>query len=495
MPTIISGSLQVQQIMDNSGFIEVKLTENQLVTETDLILHIIDPKDIISLLNEIIQDLEPLHADHKVLLRSQIDLLKSKVKTLLPKHRNKRGLINAVGQVCNFLFGTMDDKDRIDIENHLNTVDSNLHNSITALNQQVKINKHFNQTFMNLRDTLYKNRYQMLDHLDHVDWAIKNLILLNAYHEQLFKLNTLTNQIEQIQDSVTTARNGIIHPGILTKDEIDNYQIDLNKLKYLRIGVIEYKNNLLVFVIKVPKTLITIQLKAIIPIPNNEFKEIDAFIEKIFEFANQTYSYEENKVLNELKLSKHCSILRNCNYIINNFTEIVTIDEDLILVKNSKNTNLQQNCDSRRVILNGNYLIQFGLCKLRIYNHYFENNKTVFYEKFTYPKTNVTFNFSKKITFDDIALTNEQNINEIVELKYHKKVSYVLLITFIVLSILIIITIVMLRNKFFTIVKGIRRDSNSKGGRVMYKSNIEDPPEVENKEASSVELPLFVFKT
>lgn len=39
-------------------------------------------------------------------------------------------------------------------------------------------------------------------------------------------------QIEQIQD--TSSKNDLIHPGILTGDEISNYHIDLKELKYLK---------------------------------------------------------------------------------------------------------------------------------------------------------------------------------------------------------------------------------------------------------------------
>lgn len=59
-----------------------------------------------------------------------------------------------------------------------------------------------------------------------MDYNIQNLVLQNSYHEQLLKLNLSTKQIEQILDITagllldTSAKNGIIYPGIFTGDEI-----------------------------------------------------------------------------------------------------------------------------------------------------------------------------------------------------------------------------------------------------------------------------------
>lgn len=49
------------------------------------------------------------------------------------------------------LFGTMDDEDRPDIDNHLNIIDENNHNLITSINRQVDITKNFTETFTNLK--------------------------------------------------------------------------------------------------------------------------------------------------------------------------------------------------------------------------------------------------------------------------------------------------------------------------------------------------------
>lgn len=93
------------------------------------------------------------------------------------------------------------------------------------------------------------------------------------------------------------------------------------------------------------------------------------------------------------------------------------------------------------IILEANYLIQFGLCVTKIFNHYFNNNKTGTYEKFLYPKINVTYNFTEKIISEYIVFANVLIINEIAELKIEKKVHFTILITAIVIMLIMILSL------------------------------------------------------
>lgn len=178
--------LHIQQIRDNNGFIEIAIEEYQIVTDSDLIMHITGHQDIIKLLNGMMEELGALHSGHKVLLLSQVNLSKSKVKTIMPKHRTKRGLINIIGRTCKFLFRTSDDKDKINAVNHLNT-----------LNQQIKINNNLNQTFMSFKNTMIKDCYQMLNQLNYIDYNVCNLVLPDSYHVLFFNLSLFIKQIKK----------------------------------------------------------------------------------------------------------------------------------------------------------------------------------------------------------------------------------------------------------------------------------------------------------
>lgn len=93
----------------------------------------------------------------------------------------------------------------------------------------------------------------------------------NVYYDQLFKVKILKDKIEHIQDNIASAIPGIIH---LTDEEIQKFQIDFIKLQYIKVGLTKFLDTLIVFSIKILKEYINVQLKMIIPIQNQQRKEI-----------------------------------------------------------------------------------------------------------------------------------------------------------------------------------------------------------------------------
>lgn len=342
--------------------------------------------------------------------------------------RSKRGLVNAVGTLSNWLFGTMDDKDRIEIQKHLNTVDKNNHNLIINSQKQIRINEHFNNTFKQIKNIIESDRNIILSEFNKIKKMNQPIIENNLYCDQLFKIQMIKDKIEHIQDNVASARYGMLHPNILTDDEIKEYEIDINKLQYIKLGIAKFEHNLLIFAIKIPKTFSKVQLKTLIPIPNKEYNEIDFPIEIIFEYNNLTYRYENLKMLNELSISKHCVFKKNCELVKNKLSEIISIDDETIVIKNALEISINQTCNERNLILSGNFLIHFNNCTIKILDHTFLNIKKIFEERFYYEKNpNVIYNFTNKILFQDIVLENKDNIDKITELKFHKNIAYTII--------------------------------------------------------------------
>ncbi|XP_069963446.1 uncharacterized protein [Bactrocera oleae] len=211
----------------------------------------------------------------------------------------------------------------------------------------------------------------------------------------------------------------------------------LNKLQYIKLCALEYKEYLLMFVIKIPKEFQSEQLKTIIPIPNT------AEIENVFEYKNVTYKFEEAKTLNELQISKHCIYLLNCELIKNSITEIFQIDGETILIKNANGIELNQNCDNRKIKLKNTTLIHYNNCTIKILYQTFSNTKTSYNQRFYYPNYD-THNFTNKITINDLVFKNEENLKKINELKYHKNISHIGIST---LSFIVIIIIILISYK------------------------------------------------
>ncbi|CAD7078603.1 unnamed protein product [Hermetia illucens] len=329
----VKGSLNLYNVNEQTGFTEIHLDKADIVAKANIIVHLIDTVEITNVINDFKSNAEKLDGQHKLLLLTELEHLTNKVRTLIPRdNRQKRGLMNIVGNAQNWLFGTMDDQDRCDIDAHLHTLDVKNHNIIETINQQV--------------------------------------------------------------------------------------------------GVATSNKNLLLFAIKIPKEFVTVQLKRLLPIPNKQNKEIDYPSETVFTLNENVYKYEKLKTLNELSLSKHCVYRQTCNLIKNENTEIIELDSETIIIKNAKQLNVSQNCDTRKLSISGNILIHFSNCTLKILDHYFTNTEEKFRDRFYYP-TNMTFNnFTDRITLEDIKLDNIKNINKIKELQVHKTISYQFIILY-----------------------------------------------------------------
>lgn len=66
--------------------------------------------------------------------------------SILGSRRQKRGLINQIGTVGKWLFGSMDNGDRKKIDQHIQNIEHGIQDTIQTVNQQIHINDYFNRT-------------------------------------------------------------------------------------------------------------------------------------------------------------------------------------------------------------------------------------------------------------------------------------------------------------------------------------------------------------
>ena len=207
-----------------------------------------------------------MKVDNENLLQLELMEARNKLMTLIPKQtRQRRGLINGIGSMSKWLFGTMDEEDRQNIQNHL----FNINNIIENNNQQILINDYFNDTLNHLKLVISNDRKTIEKEINSINKFVEREDKKNLYLEQMTKIQLLKNKIEQLQDNVISAQHSIVHPNILTSYEIQKYEIDYNKLKYIQLGTAFLNNSYLIFGIKIPKTFEIVKLRSIVPIPNN----------------------------------------------------------------------------------------------------------------------------------------------------------------------------------------------------------------------------------
>lgn len=437
----VQGLLQINRIEENSGYTTIQLGKTEITNVTHTVLHIIRPAEILKIIHQIEENIEKIDVDNTEILRIEIKIIKAKIKTIIPSNlnRRKRGIINGVGSIYKWLFGLMDNDDKEEILEHLKYADINGHNAINTLNKQITINTHFNESIEIIKKAIENDRDKIDKTFEEVKRRNNEIVRRLLYTDQMLKLKSLENKITQIQENIASAKNNIIHPGVLTPEEIEKFDIDYFKLKLMKMGIMSYANDSLIIAIKIPIDFFITDLKLITPLPNNKYFEIDERNELIVTVNNITYTYEENLMFSDLKKSKNCIVTKDCKLKYNNATNIEVIDDDIILIKNAVNARLTQNCDNRDIVLNKNYFINFYNCELKILNENFVNRKTVVNEKFIYPTSDLTnVIFEEKIDFQKIKLNQFENIEQIKELVYHKNVSYGINITLILFIIIVI---------------------------------------------------------
>jgi len=223
-------------------------------------------------------------------------------------------------------------------------------------------------------------------------------------------------------DNIVTARLGLIHTNILTNEEIIDYKFDVHRLQNIKLGIVLDNNENIIFAIKVPKNILTLEISLLYPITDNTKNELLFDPQKIIKYNNKIYNYVKGTDFKNLKISSNCMLKIRCLKVFNNASEIIELSRGLILLKNQNNVNISSNCDDIKLIINGNYLINFNNCSIKINNRTFENNRKEITQSFILRNFIDKINdLNKNLKFDDIVLEQKQNKNEIIEIKYEKK--------------------------------------------------------------------------
>lgn len=406
----------------------------EVVQDTQTIVHLIRRNHIRDLIDSVEQEIET--NDLSPWIRHKIITLKSKADILIA-HRQKRGLINIVGQASKWLFGTMDDKDRDEINEHIQELESNSQNLINGLNKQIKINDYFNETIHLFVQTNQKNQNQILKSFSNLSEEVKNLIKSQRILDISLKLEILDDKLNQILDSIASIKAGILHPGILTSNEINQFKINLEKLQNARSGILEMNQNVLLIGIKIPTSYERIPYKLLTPLPNNDCKEIAENPQKFIEVDKIKYILEKDVLYkNELKPLKTC-LDTVCYKRINQKEEIIRLSNNVILGVNLKNPNIRNNCDERKLNLLGNYILEIRNCTLVINNKTYSDIYKEYEDNYVFEMFNQKWK-EINVTFEEANIKYINNLEEIHKFHFHKKLTFSMHGTMFIIMVIVI---------------------------------------------------------
>lgn len=416
----------------------------QLVKKYDYIIHVINLEDIGAVIQQFHHNLDIIgDLPHRDMARAQLLEMEDALHTLLPR-RKTRGLVNVGGALMKFVFGTMDEEDRQNVEEQQRVMAENNHQLIEGFNQQIVINNNFNKSIQTLRSVLVADRGEITNSINKMKDANENLIKENLATLQLLKINILKRKMENLQQTVASARLGIFSPTLLTKEEIETFKIDVEKLKQIKIGLVTSQNMAISLIIKVPLERITLKKSVIIPVPNGENLQIDEGMEYIVRLGDKAFSYVEGRTFFELTESRSCVIRQPCRMVKKTQQDIIQLDDSIVVVINANSTNLKSTCDSRGLRLQNHYYIHFNNCTLKLGDSTFTNRWTKLEQSFAIPPREFSFSTERPIVFEDIVLTQEENIKKIHELYVHRVVTTTIGVTTFALLVGVAITVIIL---------------------------------------------------
>ena len=449
--------LQVEKIEVNHGYAILQIDQILIPTSYNYSLHIIDLEQLNNVIEELYSNVllfPPLTSQP---LESEVKLLQDKLNTLQNGHHTlqKRGLINAIGSINKWISGSMDDEDRQIINRHLETLGRNNRDLKDVINQQVRINENFNSTLRNLLNKIKQD-----------DKIIRETILKenNEYGRKIgllevrLRLQEIDRLLNELQDNIILSNFNIIHPSLLTHEEINTYEITADKLKALKVGYSKTDTNNLIFLIKIPYQLTIANKKLIIPSRQiNTCLSIDSPITQTIEYENKYYEYDLTKALHQLNLLRHCIFKENCHITKNCKTEIYSIDGGSIIIELADKMKLHSSCDERQFDLNGNYFIQFYNCTINLNNITYQNNIKRIKNKYVFPEL-IHKTENSTIQFNNIDFESIDNINELKEIKYHRNILYSGTI-FCIITIMLVITALLYYQFRHKIIKNKNKDS------------------------------------
>lgn len=447
------------------------------MAETQTIVHLVRSSQVQEILYTIEKEINAENSSPWVM--KKIDSLKSKI-AILSVHRQKRGLFNIIGKGSKYLFGTMDEEDGQIITEQIEKLEQTNKDVVQNVNQQIRINDFFNET-LNL---LSQNQNKISQKYLNLSGNTKNLMKYQETLEITLKLQVLENKIDQLLDNIASIKMGILHPGILTSEEIKEFNVTIEKLENARTGILRTENDRLLITIKIPTKFIQTPYKLLFPIPNKDFHEISEEPQMFIELDNIKYVME-NKIMykNELKRVQTC-LNTECPIRINKNEEIVKLNSNTILGINLNKPEIVNYCNGKKLEMIGNYIINIQNCSLII------NNVTYRHFSKEYEDRNIFELFERNwdnenSTVQKVVMRHIDNLKEIKEIKFHRNVNFALngvTVFIIVLAIITLVYIIMSQQrKTYIVNKEIVQETkqsltqeskrNLKEGGVM----IEDP--------------------
>jgi len=457
--------IQVQNLINKGGYQIIKLNEFPLIKNYSKIFHLINTTESENTINSIENNVFQIFdkTNNPLIIKQlevQINKTRHNIKTLIP-HRQKRGLMNFGGKIIKFLFGNLDEDDKTEITDHLKIIDSNNKLLIDNSNKQIRINNQVQDNLNILQNRINENQALMKNFLKDsnslLSKSIQNLQMLSIYSD----INILNSEIDKIQQNILFAKHDIMTHSILSNEEIDDFQIDINKYKEIKSSLLSVDSNI-IFVLLIPNMFQNSAVRyKVLPLPNSQFEEINIEPTSVIKFNNKSYIDTETKNFAKFKETTGClnSLMFNnltyCSKRKNTKFEIFEISSNLILCKNAENIILTSDCNEVEFKLSQNNIITFENCTIKLNDSImFKNLERIVKNHVILPNYLEIYHLNFSLNFEDINLKQIENLENIEKIDYYVKINFYIIAILIILTISLII--------IFVIIKLYKKNKNVK---------------------------------
>lgn len=352
------------------------------------VVHLIDLNKIELVITEIerIAEETDKNNEFRTVLLNKSSYLKKVFNEIKPT-RSKRSW-EGLGSGIKWMAGNPDADDTRYWDNSIDQLKNNQNKLVNATNEQIEINKIFEDRLNLISETLSKTVASSLNE------TFNSLEIVNL----IFNIDAAVEKLVAIKEAIKNVKLNVISENLLEKNEVTyikeilaaqnlSFPSTQSALSYLEPHI-SYRESIIRYKIKIPQVSPPLKLIHIEPIPVGD-KIIKIHSNEVLLDTTEAYFVEnqcsltENPIckLSQLKkiVDQECipAIMRNapsrCTFMEDDRRPaIITVDDGVIITKNVK-ANFTNTCGAMNHTIQGSMLISFKQCTVIIGEKKFEN--------------------------------------------------------------------------------------------------------------------------
>lgn len=493
---ILPLALQAQEIDIKTIKTEIfpfKLGTSSIIQTSHSYLHYVNLEPIIQQINELkvhreninqqIHDNNAEYAHRLPHIEHLINEIDKRINELAPSKRIKRGLIDLVGNVQKWAFGTLDAEDGKKLNSMIKSLQENQNTLHSELKEQVSLSKNLISNYNQTIASLYANQLLLGQKIKIIQESVNVSPALSVVEDELIlNCQNLITFLDNIKNAVTFAGSHITNDMILPRKDIQSiiedlitkygsnriikFQDDHSYYQLYKTGV-TFHDNKIIFVIKIPIIKSAIyDYYQLFPSPRHSKVIIPQY--PYLALNNEEYFYgdlvcpkiENSIICNEKDLKKtpdECIVpllrtgsIKQCTpmQVTLSVPIIKQINPEYLLVLSSTPIKIKS-CKKMYHIINETSIVRIPYgCQVEIENQKFINEEGILQEEPFYlpPISNLEMNENstkinlRKINLEEINKIQQTISNfEIEPLRFpmdpSRVTSWILIITLIILII------------------------------------------------------------